>query len=114
MSRYSLFDRRGMGLRPLVERGHDLRLANVVPLQSPAKWYSHPEFHLLVEAIRLARQRERPVIVMLGGHPIKLGLSRFLIDLMERGFVMLSPVENGGAGRGKIWMKMAAHMRAVQ
>ena len=76
MSRYSLFDRRGMGLRPLVERGHDLRLANVVPLQLPAKLYSHPEFHLLVEATRLARQRERPVIVMLGGHPIKLGLSQ--------------------------------------
>ncbi len=27
---------------------------------------------------------------------------------------LLSPVENGGAGRGKIWMKMAAHRRAVQ
>ena len=96
MSRYSLFDRRGMGLRPLVERGHDLRLANVVPLQSPAKWYSHPEFHVLVGAIRLARQRERPVIVMLGGHPIKLGLSRFLIDLMERGFV--THIATNGAG----------------
>ena len=27
---------------------------------------------------------------------------------------MLSPVENGGAFRGKIWVKMAAHMRAVR
>ncbi len=28
--------------------------------------------------------------------------------------LLLSPVENGGAFRGKIWMKMAAHMRAVR
>ena len=28
--------------------------------------------------------------------------------------LVLSPVENGGAFRGKIWMKMAAHMRAVR
>ena len=27
---------------------------------------------------------------------------------------VLSPVENGGAGRGKIWMKMAAHRRTVR
>ena len=96
MSRYLLFDRRGVGLWPLAERGHDLSVAGVASLQSPAKSYSHPEFHVLVEAIRLARQRERSVIVMLGGHPIKLGLSRFLIDLMERGFV--TNVATNGAG----------------
>ena len=71
MSRYSLFDRRGVGLRPLAQRGHDLRVANVAPLQAPAKCYSHPEFHVLVDAVRQARELERPVIVMLGGHPIR-------------------------------------------
>ena len=28
--------------------------------------------------------------------------------------LLLSPVENGGAFRGKIWVKMAAHMCAVR
>ena len=28
--------------------------------------------------------------------------------------IVLSPVENGGASRGKARMKMAAHMRAVR
>jgi hypothetical protein len=36
------------------------------------------------------------VILLLGGHPIKLGLSRYLIDLVERGF--LSHVATNGAG----------------
>ena len=96
MSRYLLFERRGVWLRPVAERGHDLCVASVVPLQSPANLYAHPEFCVLVEAIRQARERERSVIVMLGGHPIKLGLSRFLIDLMERGFV--THVATNGAG----------------
>ena len=96
MSRYSLFDRRGVGLRPLVERGHDMGVANVAPLQTPAKCYSHSEFRVLIEAIWQARQRERPVIVMMGGHPIKLGLSRFVIDLMERRLV--THVATNGAG----------------
>lgn len=28
--------------------------------------------------------------------------------------VLLSPVENGGAGRGEIWVKMTVHMREVR
>jgi hypothetical protein len=36
------------------------------------------------------------VIVLLGGHPIKLGLSRYLIDLMERGWI--THVATNGAG----------------
>jgi hypothetical protein len=41
----------------------------------------------LVECIAAARQAGRPVILVMGAHPIKLGLSRFLVDLIERGWV---------------------------
>ncbi|HHW76088.1 MAG TPA: hypothetical protein GX399_03490 [Xanthomonadaceae bacterium] len=34
--------------------------------------------------------------VLLGGHPIKLGLSRYLIDLMERGWI--THLATNGAG----------------
>jgi len=41
----------------------------------------------VVEAILAARVKEKPVIVGLGAHVIKVGLSPILIDLAERGVV---------------------------
>jgi hypothetical protein len=50
----------------------------------------------LRDEIVRARSRRRPVIWGLGAHVLKVGLSRVLIDLMERGFV--SAVALNGAG----------------
>ncbi len=58
--------------------------------------YENSEFKELVQRIVTARQNDRPVIVMIGGHPIKLGLSRYLIDLIERG--LITHVATNGAG----------------
>jgi hypothetical protein len=45
------------------------------------------EFRRLVEALRAARRRRKPVLWGLGGHVIKTGLAPVLIDLMRRGYV---------------------------
>lgn len=84
MSRYPLFDRSQIELGRLCERGHDLTLDGVRPLSAPEPPYGHPEFAELLDHLAEARRRGRPVLVMIGGHPIKLGLSRFLVDLIER------------------------------
>ncbi len=84
MTRYEQFDRSQVELRPVAERGHDLRAEDCLPLAAPAQPYAHAEFGELIERIRSAREQQRPVIVMTGAHPIKLGLSRFLVDLIER------------------------------
>ena len=84
MSRYALFDRSRLRLGDLAERGHDLRVADVLPLAPPATPFAHPEYPRLIEAIGAARAAGRPVVMMIGGHPIKLGLSRYLVDLIER------------------------------
>lgn len=96
MSRYPLFDRRDINLRPVAERGHDLKIGQVVPLAAPAERFEHPEFDELVQAVRSARTQNRPVILMLGAHPIKLGLGLFIIDLMRR--KLISHVATNGAG----------------
>jgi hypothetical protein len=96
MSRYPLFDRRAIHLRRLGERGHDLRIEDCWALTAEFTPYEHPEFAKLVEAIAVARRNGRPVIAMIGGHPIKLGLSRFLIDLVERG--LITHVATNGSG----------------
>ena len=45
------------------------------------------DFLEFVDLIVAAYRQEKPIIVMLGGHVIKCGLSPILIDLMERGII---------------------------
>lgn len=96
MSRYPLFDRAPIELKALRERGHDLSAANVWPLEKPVAPYEHPEFPELIADLRAARAAGRPVVLMMGAHPIKLGLSRYLIDLIEQGVV--THLATNGAG----------------
>ena len=96
MSRYERFDRSQITLKDISERGHDLVAADCLPLEPPAAEYEHPEFDRLVERIVEARGADRPVVVMMGAHPIKLGLSRFLVDLVRRRLV--THIGTNGAG----------------
>lgn len=96
MSRYLQFDVSRLRLRPLAERGHDLSASACRPLAAPETSYPHPEFPVLVQRIEQARREGRPVVLMMGGQPVKLGLSRFLIDLMERGWI--THLATNGAG----------------
>ena len=66
------------------------------------------EFRRLVEALRRARRRGKPILWGLGGHVIKTGLAPVLIDLMRRGYVsgiattgaaLIHDFEIGFAGR---------------
>ena len=46
-----------------------------------------PDFLALVDDIVAAHRNQKPVIVMMGGHVIKCGLSPLLIDLAKRGVI---------------------------
>ncbi|MGD0901001.1 MAG: hypothetical protein ABR915_24485 [Thermoguttaceae bacterium] len=96
MSRYELFDRGRVQLRELEERGHDLRAADCLPLAPPEQPYADPEFPRLLGRIAAAREARRGVLLMMGAHPIKLGLSRFLIDLIARR--QITHLATNGAG----------------
>jgi hypothetical protein len=96
MSRYPLFDRSRIELRQLRERGHDMLAANVWPLDKPLAPFVHPEFPELIRDIHTAKANGRPVVLMMGAHPIKLGLSRYLISLIEQGYV--THLATNGAG----------------
>ena len=96
MSRYELFDRRVVELWPLAQRGHDLTVADCRPLGPPDPRFDHPELHDFVGRIVAARRAGRPVILMMGAHAVKLGLSRFLIDLLERKWI--THLATNGAG----------------
>ena len=98
---YPTFDRSQLRLRPLGERVHDMRLDEVLPLDAEGQagaglpLHDSPALHTIARRVVEARARGRPVILMMGAHVIKVGLSRFVIDLLERG--VLTHVATNGA-----------------
>ncbi len=89
-----LFDRRRLKLKPLAERRHDLDLGVMRPLEPVA--ISHPALSAVAARIRAARAAGSAVVLMMGAHVIRSGVQRYLIDLMEKGW--LSCVATNGAG----------------
>ena len=80
-------DRSKLALRALCERQHDMTIEDVLALDAPAPPFAHPDLATLADRIAQARRGDRPVIVLMGAHVIKQGLSRFIIDLMRRGLI---------------------------
>ncbi len=93
---YPQFDRSRLKLKPLAERVHDMTLADVLPLDAAGEPFEHPALPVIAQRILQARRNGAPVIVLMGAHVIKSGLSRFIIDLMARGIV--THVGMNGAG----------------
>lgn len=96
MSRYERFDRQRVILEDVAGRGHDLRVEGCLPLASPGERFEHPLWAEFIAQVKAARRNGRPVILMMGAHPIKAGLSRFLVDLIGRGWI--THVATNGAG----------------
>jgi hypothetical protein len=96
MTRYQCFDRSKVQLDDVAKRGHLLIAEDCLQPAPPETPYQHEEFPQLVERIATARADDRPVIVMMGAHPIKLGLSRFLIELIGRR--VITHLATNGAG----------------
>jgi len=99
---YPMFDRSRLVIEPLAQRVHDMKLDEVLPLDDPgdpfldADGVEAPPMPQIAERILSARRAGAPVILLMGAHVIKMGLSRFVIDLMERGIV--THVGMNGAG----------------
>ncbi len=93
---YPTFDRSRLRVKPLGQRLHDMTLAEMLPLDAALPPFDHPDLETVARHIVAARQNNRPVILMMGAHVIKRGMSRFVIDMMERGFI--THVAMNGAG----------------
>lgn len=87
MATFPRFDRNQLNLRPLSERRHDFSLDEVLALDAPVPEFDHAGLKTIVNRMATARENGRAVILMMGAHVIKVGLSRFVIDLMERGVI---------------------------
>jgi len=81
---YPLFDRSRLRLRPLAERAHDFCVDEVVDPAAPSVPFASQDLDVISRRIATAHENHRAVIWMMGAHVIKNGLSRYVIDLMER------------------------------
>lgn len=66
------------------------------PDVDPVPKWENADFETLVERIIAARWAGRPVILSYGAHVIKCGLSRYLIELLKRGWI--THIASNGAG----------------
>jgi hypothetical protein len=97
---FPAFDRSRPRIQPLARRQHDLDLSVILPLTAqPA--FRHPDLPVLGRRLVEARRRGTARILLMGAHVLRAGVSRFLIDLMERG--LLTHVGMNGAGPIHDW-----------
>ena len=96
--RYPRFDRARLKLRPLAERAHDLEIGHWLEADAAAPPFEDAagELARLAARIRRAREERRAIILLMGAHVLRAGVSRHIIDLMERG--LLTHVAMNGAG----------------
>ncbi|MCX7968563.1 MAG: hypothetical protein N3B10_08755, partial [Armatimonadetes bacterium] len=90
------FDRSKLKLKPLSERVHDLTIDSFYQLGSQIPTFQHPALDIIAERIVQARRNGAPVLMLMGAHVIRAGVSRFIIDLMERS--ILTHIAMNGAG----------------
>ena len=95
-SRYTLFDRARLRLKPLAERANDLHLDRWLSLDDPVPEFTHADLRKLAARLKRAQSGGAARVLILGAHLIRAGVNRHLIDLMERGFV--DHVAMNGAG----------------
>ncbi len=88
---FPAFDRARLRLRPLAEREHDLDLSIMLPADGrgapPLEEPAAEQVRQIAARVRAARERGAAVVMLMGGHVIRAGVSRLLIDLERRRLV---------------------------
>jgi hypothetical protein len=98
---YREFDRSRLRIQSLQQRQHDLDLSVLLPLEAPPPAFEHAALPILGQRLVEARKRGAARVLLMGAHVIRAGVSRHLIDWMERGLV--SHLAMNGAGPIHDW-----------
>jgi hypothetical protein len=86
-SKYQLFDRSRLRLKPLAERVNDLGIGQWLGLDDATPEFQHADLAKVAERIIRANAAGAARVMIIGGHVIRAGVNRHIIDLMERGFI---------------------------
>jgi len=88
------FEREKLQMQPLAARNHDLSLNAILPLEKVS--VHQPKIHSVAQEIFKAKERGSAVILMMGGHVIRSGVQKYILDLMQHGW--LSCIAMNGSG----------------
>jgi hypothetical protein len=88
------FDRTRLNLQSLDRREHQLDLSCVLPVE-PLRPVRR-NLKTVAKRIQAAKERGAAVVLMMGAHVLRSGVQRYLIDLLQKGYVTC--VAMSGAG----------------
>ncbi|MBL7134764.1 MAG: hypothetical protein ISS78_11745 [Phycisphaerae bacterium] len=94
-SKYPIFDVKRLKLLPLADRTHDMDVSEVLKVGDQPAAFEHPDLPAVADAMAAARDSGASTVLLMGAHVIKQGLSRYVIDMIRRGW--LSVVAMNGA-----------------
>jgi hypothetical protein len=94
--RFAFADRTALKIKPLSDRQHDLGVSIISELNTIKRSEVDKKFRKVAKRIIFAKKNKASAILMMGGHVIRGGVQRYLIDLMRRGFI--SCIAMNGAG----------------
>jgi len=98
---FPMFDRSRLRIQPLANRKHDLTLAHILPLDAALLPFDHAAIPILGQRLADAKRTGAARILLMGAHVLRAGVSRYLIDLMERG--LINHIAMNGAGPIHDW-----------
>ena len=82
--RYDIFNRDELTLGSLSARRHLVTLDDVLAVGETPEPFASEALTSVAEAITAANDRAAAVVLLMGAHVIKQGLSRYLVDLIKR------------------------------
>ncbi|CAI2717036.1 hypothetical protein [Nitrospina watsonii] len=74
-------------IKPLAERQHDLKVDCIHKLEKEASPLMVEVLKPVAHCLMQAKETGRARILMMGAHVLRSGVQRYLIDLMERGYL---------------------------
>jgi hypothetical protein len=86
MSRFKRFDRNQLELKPLSDRENLLTVQDVLEID-PLPQPEDPTINELARRIATARAKASEVVLMMGAHLLRAGVTRHIIRLIEEGFI---------------------------
>jgi len=93
---FQIFDRESLNVQPLNLRRHDLALSDILSLKGSSNRGMIEKMSPVAARMINAKGKGSSIIWMMGAHVIRAGVQKFLIDLLERGYV--SCIAMNGAG----------------
>lgn len=89
-----MFNRENLKLKQLKERSHGLSVSIVKDLSKGA--CPDVRFKEFAQCLIEAREKKSSIILMIGGHVLRAGVQRYIIDLMEKGYISCLAMNGSG------------------